>query len=680
MRILLTCLLFALCLATSLAQKSTTRLVSKGAIPSDFLETFSDKYNADKQKLGEVKKNRKARKEFFLESNYLLRQMLLGGKVMYGDPLSNYANKVLDKLLKDKPDLRKKLRVYTLKSSAMNAFATDQGMIFITVGLMAKMENEAQLAFILGHEVGHFTKSHSMLRYVENKKIDKDIRQRSGTNLSLLAKAKYSQENEFVADEEGVTYILSSEYNPLECATALSLLRDPSPLWGDQKFEFSWIESGKIKLPTDYWLDSLVQPPHTHDNKLYSSHPAIDDRIEKVNKLIGDKKDGKKFLSSADEFNDIVVAARKEVCQLLLDERQFFFAIQANESEARTDKALAKFHRGLIGKAMCAIAIYKAARRFDRIAADYDKYSKSMQRIIYAYDKMRTEEIVTLAISYNANLNGQNDKYLQHTIAQIGMNWNMPYENIDTGKEDSVLNYLAGVYSDVRSNGTYKKWLETKYVEDTIEIKMSKKTTGGGKIGKLLVVDPFYVKLDMRKSNPTKFIASEKTLIGYNSLIAESGQRVGMEMEILSPYYLKAEDEQKFRDLAVLKNYLDQTYWNSQHGVELLPFDDEPIQALKKRYGTEFISVIGGASVHVKKGADAYTVLIITIVVYPTLPFGLWYLIKPQYEAINVVSVYDIDKHKRIYDDYHYMKMKDSKASLSTSVYYNMLKLKSIEK
>lgn len=653
---------------------------SKGPIPTDFLETFSDKYNTDKQKLGEVKKNRKARKQFFLESNYLLRQMLLGGKVMYGDPLSNYAGRVLDKLLKDQPDLRKKLRVYTLKSSAMNAFATDQGMIFITVGLMAKMENEAQLAFILGHEVGHFTHSHSMLRYVENKKIDKDIRQSGGTNLSLLAKAKYSQENEFVADEEGVKYILNSPYDPLECATALSLLRDPSPLWGKAEFQFSWLESGKIKLPANYWLDSLVTPPHTHEDKLYSSHPAIDDRIKKVNKLIGDRKDGKKFLNNAQTFNEVVSAARKEVCQLLLDERQFFFAIHANATEASNDKALAGFHKALLGKALCALGIYKASASFGRISFDYKKYSKGMQRIIYAFDQMRTEEVVALAISYNANLGGVNDRYLQHTIKQVGLDWNMAYDNIDAGKEDSVLNYLAGVYSDVKTNANYKKWIETTYTEDTLIIRMSKKRGGGGKIGKLLVVDPFYVKLDMRKANPTRFIASEKTLIDYNSLIAESGQKVGMEMEILSPYYLKPEDEQKFRDLSVLKNYLDQTYWDSKHEVELLPFDEAPIQSLKKRYNTDFISVIGGASVHVKKGADAYTLLIITVVVYPTLPLGLWYLIKPQFEAINVVSVYDIDKHRRIYDDYHYMKMKDSRASLSTSVYYNLLKLKSIEK
>ncbi|MGB0766246.1 MAG: M48 family metalloprotease, partial [Phycisphaeraceae bacterium] len=49
---------------------------------------------------------------------------------------------------------------YVLDSQVINAFALPGGKVFISRGLMAKMNNEAQLAGVLGHEVGHVTARH----------------------------------------------------------------------------------------------------------------------------------------------------------------------------------------------------------------------------------------------------------------------------------------------------------------------------------------------------------------------------------------------------------------------------------------------------------------------------------------------------------------------------------------
>jgi len=73
----------------------------------------------------------------------------MSGRVLFGDPVSEYVNTVADKLLENEPELRSKLRFYCLKSNVTNAFATNQGMIFVTLGLIAQLENEAQLAQVL---------------------------------------------------------------------------------------------------------------------------------------------------------------------------------------------------------------------------------------------------------------------------------------------------------------------------------------------------------------------------------------------------------------------------------------------------------------------------------------------------------------------------------------------------
>ena len=65
-----------------------------------------------------------------------------------------------NKLLEKEPKLRKELRFYTIKSNVTNAFSTDQGIIVVTSGLISQITSEAHLAYILAHEIAHYTEKH----------------------------------------------------------------------------------------------------------------------------------------------------------------------------------------------------------------------------------------------------------------------------------------------------------------------------------------------------------------------------------------------------------------------------------------------------------------------------------------------------------------------------------------
>jgi predicted Zn-dependent protease len=56
-----------------------------------------------------------------------------------------------------------------LDSPTPNAFSAPGGYVFITTGMIAAVDNEAQLAAILGHEIGHVTGRHSMVAYSKTK-------------------------------------------------------------------------------------------------------------------------------------------------------------------------------------------------------------------------------------------------------------------------------------------------------------------------------------------------------------------------------------------------------------------------------------------------------------------------------------------------------------------------------
>jgi predicted Zn-dependent protease len=126
-------------------------------------------------------------------------------------------------------------RVTTLNSPVMNAFAVPGGYLYITRQLLGLMNDEAELASVLGHEAGHIAARHSQER------------QRTGllsqlgavlvgavTGSGQLAQLagqvgqgiflKYSRGQEFEADDLGVRYIAAAGYDPTASATFLNSL------------------------------------------------------------------------------------------------------------------------------------------------------------------------------------------------------------------------------------------------------------------------------------------------------------------------------------------------------------------------------------------------------------------------------------------------------------------------
>src|ERR1044072_7518067 len=130
-----------------------------GIIPEDFRTLSQVKFEQDVKEEAKNSKNHavnSSKQDFLLETNYIIDELLLSGKVLFGDTVTQYVNAVADRVLVNQPELRGKLRFYCLKSSEANAFSTNQGIVFITLGLIAQLENEAQLAFVISHEVEHY--------------------------------------------------------------------------------------------------------------------------------------------------------------------------------------------------------------------------------------------------------------------------------------------------------------------------------------------------------------------------------------------------------------------------------------------------------------------------------------------------------------------------------------------
>lgn len=167
------------------------------------------------------------------------------------------------------------VEVRVLKNPLLNAFAFPNGKIYIHTGLLARIENEAQLATLLGHELTHATHRHTIqeLRGVRRGSavlatlqmivLPLGVFGSVATSLGAVgymgAVSGYSRGKELEADEEGLGLMVKAGYSPSESTKLFEHLKE------DLVFR-------KVDEPF-----------------FFGSHPRIQERIDSYHDLIKNK-------------------------------------------------------------------------------------------------------------------------------------------------------------------------------------------------------------------------------------------------------------------------------------------------------------------------------------------------------------------------------------------------------
>ena len=143
--------------------------------------------------------------------------------------IGTYVSKLGDKLLEVSETPDAPFRFTVLDSDVVNAFALPGGYVYISRGLIALAENEAELASVIGHEIGHVTARHTAQRYSQAAVVNiglsiigilgsvagvpteaNDLLS-AGTTVILQG---YSREQELEADMLGIRYMSRAGYDP----------------------------------------------------------------------------------------------------------------------------------------------------------------------------------------------------------------------------------------------------------------------------------------------------------------------------------------------------------------------------------------------------------------------------------------------------------------------------------
>ncbi|MDI1234220.1 MAG: M48 family metallopeptidase [bacterium] len=285
-------------------------MMCEGKLPDDLKKSLSEIINNKNQT------------EFSKNNLVGIYEIFASGKVVYGNRAWQMVNSIGQKIIQSN-HLDTNVNFYILRSSMYNAFATDEGYVFATTGLLSQISNEDELAFILCHELSHYILKHNLQRKIQaqeslkkmlkkvkaDRKNSKDKVKFSTLDAYLKDIYKFSRMNEFQADSLGLVLYKNAGYNLENILSSAKKLQYQMPLLHESKYnplllepkadleflkevtyacidEKSYTElSGiKIKLIEDELSEDLSK------DTVYSSHPDWRDRYNKLEWYI--KKSG----------------------------------------------------------------------------------------------------------------------------------------------------------------------------------------------------------------------------------------------------------------------------------------------------------------------------------------------------------------------------------------------------
>ncbi len=195
----------------------------------------------------------------------------------YENPaLQNYVQRVGESLAVRSHRRDLVYRFTLLDSEAVNAFALPGGYIYITRGMLALLDSEAELAAVLGHEIGHVTARHSVRQYSAQQAAGigytigaillPELRGADAHNVfSLLGGAiinGYGREHELEADGLGAEYLARAGYDPNAMLKVIRVLKSQ--------------ESFEVARARKEGRSANVY------HGLFSTHPDSDTRLQQV--------------------------------------------------------------------------------------------------------------------------------------------------------------------------------------------------------------------------------------------------------------------------------------------------------------------------------------------------------------------------------------------------------------
>jgi predicted Zn-dependent protease len=283
------------------------------------------------------------------------------GHLVNAPELNAYVNRVAAKLVPEKIRCQGiTVEVRILNNPLLNAFAYPNGVIYVHSGILVKMDNEAQLAALLGHEMAHTIHRHAVESYrnVQNTRAVLTAAQIAaapfgaygilaysvGALGATAAVSGYSQGRESEADATGLELMVAAGYDPREALRLFEHLKKD-------------LEEQQIEEPF-----------------FFGTHPRLQERIDSTRRLLKTMDPGLRGATGTDAFNKHISALLLVNAEADIAVGRFtsgrkciekYIALHPDRAEGHFSLGELYRQRGELNDADRALKAYSAAVRCD---------------------------------------------------------------------------------------------------------------------------------------------------------------------------------------------------------------------------------------------------------------------------------------------------------------------------
>lgn len=275
-----------------------------------------------------------------------IRKQVVEGNFFYATDINDYVNAVYEEILKANPSIpANEIQILVCRDTDPNALSYGEGTIAVNIGLLKRLENESQLAFVLCHEIAHYMLRHSdkqinaSMEVLYSKNTQKELNRISRSEYGQTTQAmellkqltlgtrRYSRDYEKQADSLGFALLRNTAYDENEAISCLHLLdhidEDPNPNPPDvtsiynfpqYPFKSEWIESDGGGI-------TMTQEKSAEDKMLEDSmktHPDCKERILLLERY-GTSTGKKVYLQSEEAFKRIIYLNQFECAESSYD-------------------------------------------------------------------------------------------------------------------------------------------------------------------------------------------------------------------------------------------------------------------------------------------------------------------------------------------------------------------------
>ena len=395
-----------------------------------------------------------------------------GDFVMTDDEITIYLEKVLQNIYDANPHLPRDVRIFGYRDESPNAFGFGEGTLAVMLGLLSRIESEDVLAYVICHEIAHYTAQHTQKQIEKlaalnyDKELKKQINQIMSSPYGRYSKLKslfgsleislnkHSRFAEFEADSLALTYYRNTRYHPFGPLRCMQILKgaDSSTYTKHIDFrkyfafpEFPFKDSWDNYKKSDVWhVDKTSIIPDSA-----RTHPHCDNRFDVLRKQI----DPRVMMDSNLRVGNRITSVMDQASFELINTHYHFKEYGKALFQALT--LAERFPGNIYAHAMivkCMYQLYKAQKNHvlgKHLDLPDPRFAENYDRFVSFIHALRLFEIANLAYYYAISRPDHfyKDEEFVHALWMVS---NFEFSKLDARK-------VRDDYETLFPNGKYLK-------------------------------------------------------------------------------------------------------------------------------------------------------------------------------------------------------------------------------